>query len=424
MAETPAVRVERDGPVTTVILSRPDVRNAVDGPTAAALADAFLAFERDPDAQVGGVLRRSRHVLRGRGSQGRIARRGARARARQSRREPVTGSDWNPLATDGPMGPSRMLLVEAGDRGGLGPCGGGRARARALVRPARRRGGRGVRRVLPPLGRAADRRRHRAAAADRRPRPRARPDPHRPARSRADEALAIGLANRVVPRGAARREAEALARELAPLPADLHARRPPLGLRAVGPAARRGAARRMGASASRRSAPARRSRARRASPRGTAAAAASTICERDRARDDPRARLRSRRADPRHRVGGLRVVGERLPQITACRSRSTSGTARSAATRPTSSRSRTCSRSVPVSTSRRCRRSGASCATSCSRARAVRGRRRADRRGARARAAASPWRRARSATGSSTTSSGSACARTSPRCAAARTSRA
>ena len=31
------VRVERDGPVTTVILSRPHARNAVDGPTAAAL---------------------------------------------------------------------------------------------------------------------------------------------------------------------------------------------------------------------------------------------------------------------------------------------------------------------------------------------------------------------------------------------------
>ena len=32
-----AVRVERAGPVTTVILDRPDVRNAVNGPTAAIL---------------------------------------------------------------------------------------------------------------------------------------------------------------------------------------------------------------------------------------------------------------------------------------------------------------------------------------------------------------------------------------------------
>jgi enoyl-CoA hydratase len=46
------VRVERDGPVTTVILDRPAVRNAVDGPTAAALADAFRAFDADDGAHV------------------------------------------------------------------------------------------------------------------------------------------------------------------------------------------------------------------------------------------------------------------------------------------------------------------------------------------------------------------------------------
>jgi enoyl-CoA hydratase len=46
------VRVERKGPVTTVILDRPDVRNAVDGPTAAALAEAFADFDADSDASV------------------------------------------------------------------------------------------------------------------------------------------------------------------------------------------------------------------------------------------------------------------------------------------------------------------------------------------------------------------------------------
>jgi enoyl-CoA hydratase len=46
------VRVERDGPVTTVILDRPAVRNAVDGPTAAALAGAFRAFDVDDGARV------------------------------------------------------------------------------------------------------------------------------------------------------------------------------------------------------------------------------------------------------------------------------------------------------------------------------------------------------------------------------------
>jgi enoyl-CoA hydratase len=47
-----AVRVEHNGQVTTVILDRPAVRNAVDGPTAAALADAFRAFDADDGAHV------------------------------------------------------------------------------------------------------------------------------------------------------------------------------------------------------------------------------------------------------------------------------------------------------------------------------------------------------------------------------------
>ncbi len=47
-----AVHVETNGPVTTVILSRPDTRNAVDRPTAEALADVFRAFEADDGARV------------------------------------------------------------------------------------------------------------------------------------------------------------------------------------------------------------------------------------------------------------------------------------------------------------------------------------------------------------------------------------
>ena len=49
MTEQP-VRVERSGAVTTVYLHRPTRRNAVDGPTAAALAAAFRAFDADPEA--------------------------------------------------------------------------------------------------------------------------------------------------------------------------------------------------------------------------------------------------------------------------------------------------------------------------------------------------------------------------------------
>lgn len=48
-----AVRVERNGQIYTVVLSRPQARNAVDGPTAAALAEAFERFDADDSADVG-----------------------------------------------------------------------------------------------------------------------------------------------------------------------------------------------------------------------------------------------------------------------------------------------------------------------------------------------------------------------------------
>ncbi|MFC6196992.1 crotonase/enoyl-CoA hydratase family protein [Ponticaulis profundi] len=46
------VRVERDGPVTTIIMSRPDRRNAVDGPMARLLRQAFRDFEADETQKV------------------------------------------------------------------------------------------------------------------------------------------------------------------------------------------------------------------------------------------------------------------------------------------------------------------------------------------------------------------------------------
>jgi len=42
-----AVRIEREGAVGTVILHRPEVRNAVDPATAASLAEAFLGPDAD-----------------------------------------------------------------------------------------------------------------------------------------------------------------------------------------------------------------------------------------------------------------------------------------------------------------------------------------------------------------------------------------
>ncbi|MGI5212346.1 crotonase/enoyl-CoA hydratase family protein [Plantactinospora sp. CA-290183] len=88
------VRVETSGPVQTVVLSRPEARNAVDGPTARALADAFRAFDADPQASVA--------VLWGEGGTF------------------CSGADLKAIGTpsgnrvepegDGPMGPTRMLL--------------------------------------------------------------------------------------------------------------------------------------------------------------------------------------------------------------------------------------------------------------------------------------------------------------------------
>jgi enoyl-CoA hydratase len=88
------VRVEQSGAVTTVILDRPEVRNAVDGATAAELAEAFRAFDADSAATVA--------VLFGAGG---TFCSGADLRA-------VGTAAGNRAATDGegPMGPTRMRL--------------------------------------------------------------------------------------------------------------------------------------------------------------------------------------------------------------------------------------------------------------------------------------------------------------------------
>jgi enoyl-CoA hydratase len=52
MTETDTILVERDGPITIVSINRPHCRNAVDGLTARKLFDAFLAFDADDNASV------------------------------------------------------------------------------------------------------------------------------------------------------------------------------------------------------------------------------------------------------------------------------------------------------------------------------------------------------------------------------------
>ena len=196
------VRIEHPSPeITTVVLDRPGARNAVDGPTATALAEAFREFDADEQRRVA--------VLYGDGGSFCA---GADLKAIGTSRSNRVAPDG-----DGPMGPTRMRLgkpvvaaieghavagglelalwcdlrVAAEDavlgvfcrRWGVPLIDGGTVRLPRLV-------GRGRALDLILTGRAVP----------------------------AAEALAIGLVDRVVRPGSAREAAEALATELAALP--------------------------------------------------------------------------------------------------------------------------------------------------------------------------------------------------------------
>jgi enoyl-CoA hydratase len=196
------VRIEHSTPgVTTVVIDRPEARNAVDGPTAQALAEAFVAFEEDDGRSVA--------VLCGEGGSF------------------CAGADLKAIGTgrgnriapdgDGPMGPTRMRLSKPVIAAieGHAVAGGLELAIWCDLRVAAEDAVLGVfcRRWGVPLidggtvrlprlvgtGRALDLVLTGRAVA-------------------ADEALAMGLVNRVVPRGQARIAAEALAGELAALP--------------------------------------------------------------------------------------------------------------------------------------------------------------------------------------------------------------
>jgi enoyl-CoA hydratase len=198
-----SVLVQRSGPVTTVVLDRPEVANAVDRATAAELADAFRDFDADDDAHVGVLC----------GSGGAFC---AGADLKQ-----IAAGSPNRVEPDGhaPMGPSRIVLSKpviaaidghavagglelalwcdlriAGEEAVLGVfcrrwgvplIDGGTVRLPRLI---------GLSRALDLIltGRAVD----------------------------AQEALDIGLVNRIVPHGTARQAAESLALELSRLPQD------------------------------------------------------------------------------------------------------------------------------------------------------------------------------------------------------------
>ena len=197
-----SVRTETSGPVSTIILHRPDRKNAVDGETAQALADAFRAFEADDARRV--------CVLFGDGGTF------------------CAGADLKAMATDkrnrldpdgdGPMGPTRMHFKKPviAAISGFAVAGGLELALMCDLRVAEEDATLGVfcRRWGVPLIDGGTVRLPRAIGMSR------ALDLILTGRAvAAAEALAIGLVNRVVPKGEARARAEELARELAALPA-------------------------------------------------------------------------------------------------------------------------------------------------------------------------------------------------------------
>jgi len=195
------IRVEKDGPVTTVIIDRREARNAVNPAMARELAAAFTAFDEDAEARVGVFY--GAHGTFCAGFDLKVAARGNVSSAKPD--------------GIGPMGPTRLLLNKPviAAVSGYAVAGGLELALWCDLRVAEEDAVFGVfcRRWGVPLidggtvrlprligqGRALD------LILTGRP-------------VGAAEALAMGLANRVVPKGAAREAAEALARELAALP--------------------------------------------------------------------------------------------------------------------------------------------------------------------------------------------------------------
>ena len=102
-----SVRIEKQGAVTVVTLDRPEVRNAVDAGTALRLHDAFLAFDADPEARVAVFHGANGHFCAGWDLQS-----GARMAQQDSGAAVLAGLDFDAgdTRTRGPMGPSRLLL--------------------------------------------------------------------------------------------------------------------------------------------------------------------------------------------------------------------------------------------------------------------------------------------------------------------------
>ena len=94
------VRIERQGPVATVILSRPGARNAVDRATADLLAQAFLSLEDQDDINISVLFGEGDAFCAGADLK-------AVAQGQGNRMRPPTGDRQDDQA---PMGPTRLFL--------------------------------------------------------------------------------------------------------------------------------------------------------------------------------------------------------------------------------------------------------------------------------------------------------------------------
>ncbi len=198
------VLIEKKDAIFTVIINRPEVKNAVDRPTAEALADAFREFGDDESYSVA--------VLCGAGN---TFCAGADLKASAK----VDADRMNRLEFDGnaPMGPSRMLLKKPviAAISGYAVAGGLELALWCDMRVMEETAVFGVfcRRFGVPLIDGGTVRLPRLIGMS-----------HamdliltgRPVQ--ADEAKQMGLANRVVPHGKSREEAEKLARQIAAFP--------------------------------------------------------------------------------------------------------------------------------------------------------------------------------------------------------------
>lgn len=201
----PTVLVSRSGPVTVIAINRPERRNAVDGATARLLFEAFRAFDADATSSAAVFTGTGEHFCAGADLK-------AVATGDLEKRREI-----EPRDTLAPMGPSRLVLSKPVIAAieGFAVAGGIELALWADMRVASESAVFGVycRRFGVPLIDGGTVRLPRLIGQSRamdliltgRP-------------VKADEALSMGLANRVVPRGTAREAAVALATDLAAFP--------------------------------------------------------------------------------------------------------------------------------------------------------------------------------------------------------------